>query len=74
MFELYLALSDDGTEASVQLPSMGGPHKMSADELSELIRLLAQLRADMALANEADTPPKIQTVGAADAEPTASAS
>ena len=27
MFEIYLALSDDRTEASVQLPSMGGPQK-----------------------------------------------
>ena len=44
MFEIYLALSDDRTEASVQLPSMGGPQKMSADELSELIRHLTQLR------------------------------
>ncbi|MGB3579654.1 MAG: hypothetical protein WBA40_00810 [Roseiarcus sp.] len=34
MFEIYLALSDDRTEASVQLPSMGGPQKMSADEFA----------------------------------------
>jgi hypothetical protein len=44
MFEIYLTLSDDRTEASVQLPSMGGPQTMSADELSQLIRLLAELR------------------------------
>jgi hypothetical protein len=39
----YLALSDDRTEASVQR----GPQKMSADELSEFIRHLTQLGADM---------------------------
>ena len=54
MFEIYLALSDDRTEARVQLPSMGGPQKMSADELSELIRHLTQLRTDMALGRNGD--------------------
>ena len=72
MFEIYLALSDDRTEASVQLPSMGGPQKMSADELSELIRHLSQLRADMSLL-EHDPKPKIQTVGTTNPEPPASA-
>ena len=43
MFEISLALSEDRTEARIQLPSMGGPQKMSADELSELIRHLTQL-------------------------------
>ena len=59
MFEIYLALSDDRTEASIQLPSMGGPQKMSAGELSELIRHLAQLRANMSLAPAPDPTPKI---------------
>ena len=36
---------------------------MSADELSELIRHLAQLRADMSLAPAPDLTPKIQTIG-----------
>jgi hypothetical protein len=66
MFEIFLALSEDRTEASVQLPSMGGPQKMSADELSELIRHLTQLRADMSAA-------QIQTVGPPDPELPASA-
>ena len=66
MFEIYVALSEDRTEASVQLPSMGGPQKMSADELSELIRHLTRLRAEMFPAHEHDPTPKIQTVGAAD--------
>jgi hypothetical protein len=66
MFEIYLALSDDSTEARVQLPSMGGPQKMSADELTELIRLLAELRAGMSLAHEADPTPKIETIGTSD--------
>ena len=73
MFEIYVALSEDRTEASLQLPSMGGPQKMSADELSELIRHLTQLRADMSPAHEPDPTPKIQTVGAPDAELPASA-
>jgi hypothetical protein len=68
MVEINLALSDDRTEASVQLPSMGGPQKMSADELSELIRLLAQLRADMSQAHEPDPTPKTLKVGTADPE------
>ena len=68
MFEIFLALSEDRTEASVQLPSMGGPQKMSADELSELIRHLTQLRADMSPAHEPDPPTKIETVGAPDPE------
>jgi hypothetical protein len=68
MFEIYLALSDDRTEASVQLPSMGGPQKMSADDLSELIRLLAQLRAEMSQAHEPDPTLKAQKVGTADLE------
>jgi hypothetical protein len=66
MFEIYLALSDDRTEASVQLPSMGGPEKMSADELSEFIRLLAQLRAEMSQAHEPNPTPKVEKVGTAD--------
>ena len=74
MFEIYLALSDDRTEASVQLPSMGGPQTMSADELSQLIRLLAELRAGMSLAHEVDPTPKIETIGTGDPEPPASAS
>ena len=61
MFEIYLALSDDRTEASVQLPSIGGPQTMSADELSEVIRLLAELRAGMSLTHGADPTPKIET-------------
>ena len=74
MFEILSGLSEDRTEASVQLPSMAGPQKMSADELSELIRHLTQLRADMSPARENDDPtPKIQTVGAPDPEPPASA-
>jgi hypothetical protein len=73
MFEIYVALSEDRTEASLQLPSMGGPQKMSADELSELIRHLTQLRADMSPAREPDPTPEIQTVGAPDAELPASA-
>ena len=68
MFEISLALSEDRTEARIQLPSMGGPQKMSADELSELIRHLTQLRTDMALAYETDPTPKIQVVGTADPE------
>ena len=63
MFEIYLTLSDDRTEASVQLPSMGGPQTMSSDELSELIRLLAELRAGMSLVHEADPTPRIETIG-----------
>ena len=54
MFEILSGLSEDRTEASVQLPSMAGPQKMSADELSELIRHLTQLRADMSPAHEND--------------------
>jgi hypothetical protein len=73
MFEIYLALSDDRTEASVQLPSMGGPQKMSADELSELIRHLTELRAGMSRAHEHDPTPTIQTVGTPDPKPAASA-
>jgi hypothetical protein len=72
MFEIYLALSDDRTEASIQLPSMGGPQKMSADELFQLIRHLTQLRADMSLAHEHDPTPKIQTAGTSEPEPPAS--
>ena len=41
---------------------------MSADELSELIRHLTQLRTDMALAHETDPTPKIQMVGTANSE------
>ena len=73
MFEIKLALSDDRTEASVQLPSMGGPQKLSADELSELIRLLTQLRSDMSLTHR-DPTPKVYAVGAAEPEPPASES
>jgi hypothetical protein len=68
MFEISLALTDDRTEASVQLPSMGGPQKMSADELSELIRHLTQLRMEMGVAQETHPAPQIQTVGIADPE------
>jgi hypothetical protein len=46
-----------------------GPQKVSADELSQLIRHLTQLRADMSLAHEHDPRPKIQTVGTSDPEP-----
>jgi hypothetical protein len=74
MLEIYLALSDDRTEANIQLPSMGGPQKMSADELSDLIRLLVELRAGMFLTHGADPTPKIETIGTADPEPPASAS
>ena len=63
MLEIYLALSDDRTEANIQLPSMGGPQKMSADELSDLIRLLVELRAGMFLTHGADPTPKIETIG-----------
>jgi hypothetical protein len=73
MFEILSGLSEDRTEASVRLPSMAGPQKMSADELSELIRHLTQLRADMSPAHEKDPTPKIQTVGAPDPEPPSSA-
>jgi hypothetical protein len=73
MFEILSGLSEDRTEASVQLPSMAGPQKMSADELSELIRHLTQLRGDMSPVHETDPTPKIQTVGAPDPEPPASA-
>jgi hypothetical protein len=66
MFEVLCGLSEDRTEASVQMPSMAGPQKMSADELSELIRHLTQLRAEMSPAREKDPTPKIQTVGARD--------
>jgi hypothetical protein len=69
MFEVLCGLSEDRTEASLQLPSMAGPQKMSADELTELIRHLTQLRADMTQAHENDPTPKIRTVGAPDAEP-----
>ena len=40
MFEIYMALSDDRTGASIQLPSMGGPQKLSADELPTLFATL----------------------------------
>ena len=60
MFEILSGLSEDRTEASVQLPSMAGPQKMSADELSELIRHLTQLRADMSPAHENDPTPKFR--------------
>ena len=63
MFEIYLTLSDHRTEASVQLPSMGGPQTMSSDELSELIRLLAELRAGMSLVHEAIRRRRIETIG-----------
>jgi hypothetical protein len=72
MFQIYVELSEDRTQASVQQPSMGGPQKMSADELSELIRHLTRLRADMSPAREHDPTPKIRTVGAPDPEPPAS--
>ena len=72
MFEIYMALSDDRTEASIQLPSMGGPQKLSADELSDLIRHLTRLRADMSPAHERETQ-TIKSVGTFDPEPPASA-
>jgi hypothetical protein len=73
MFQILSGLSEDRTEASVQLPSMAGPQKMSADELSELVRHLTQLRAEMALAHELDPTAKIQTVGTPRPEDPASA-
>ena len=63
MFEILSGLSEDRTEASVQLPSMAGPQKMSADELSELVRHLTPTGAHVP-AHEPDPPPKIETVGA----------
>jgi hypothetical protein len=47
MFELTLSLSDDKKTALVALPNMAAPQNLSADELSDLIRHLAWLRAGM---------------------------
>jgi hypothetical protein len=42
-----ISLSEDRAEASINLPSMTTPLKMSAEELSEFVRHLAWLRASM---------------------------
>jgi hypothetical protein len=47
MFQMQIQLQPDKTEASVSLPTMASPLKMSAEELSDLIRQLAWLRASM---------------------------
>lgn len=47
-------LSDDKTVATLELPAMAEPLKVSAEDLSELIRHLAWLRSSMEPAHPAE--------------------
>ena len=56
MFEMILSMSEDRAEATISLPGMTEPLKMTATEMDDFIRHLTWHRASMRPAHEAADP------------------